>query len=173
MILRKTNAELAPFVHKARRTVVGEISQKKWLFPWTIILCFISLTVGGCGAILSGKQEEPLSLGQSRISTITLADLAGNWEYQEGTVVYALPLNHQGDGTYEWKKGRFHTTSFLNGVWKGTWAQEENDREGGFELHLSDDIKSAKGRWWYTRIGKDHKPLDPGGFFTVRRKEGL
>jgi len=161
------------FVRKALRTVVGAISQKEWLFPWTIILCLISLTVGGCGAILSGKQEEPLSLGQSRISAITRADLAGIWEYQEGTIIYALPLDEHGDGTYEWKNGQFHTTSLSDGVWKGTWTQEENDREGGFELHLSDDIQSAKGRWWYTRIGKDHEPLDPGGSFTVRRKKGL
>jgi|GEM_PF-1220292 len=159
-----------PFVRKALRTTIKEIYVEKPAWPWLIMLCLISLNISGCGAILADKHAKSRPLGQS---TITMADLAGNWEYQEGTVVYTLPLDEYGDGTYEWKKGRFHTTTFSDGVWQGTWAQEENDREGGFELHLSDDNKSAKGRWWYTRIGKDDKPLAPGGSFTLRRMNGL
>ncbi|MDX1412136.1 MAG: hypothetical protein R3351_08255, partial [Nitrospirales bacterium] len=87
---------------------------------------------------------------------------------------YPLTLDQQGKGTYEWQEGRFETTSLSNGIWKGTWHQEGNDREGGFELQLHPDLQSATGNWWYTRIGKDQDPLEPGGSFSLRRvKAGL
>ena len=105
----------------------------------------------------------------SKVAEIQLQDLAGAWEFVTGDIVYPLLLNHKGNGTYEWKDGQFETTNISNGVWSGIWHQLENDREGGFELHLADDVQTAQGEWWYTRIEKDHDPLEPGGTFSLRR----
>ena len=55
--------------------------------------------------------------------------------------------------------------------WRGTWTQPGNDREGGFEVVLSEDGSEAKGIWWYTRVGtKDHiPPRQHGGSYVWRR----
>ncbi|MDQ6735306.1 MAG: hypothetical protein M3Z35_14505, partial [Nitrospirota bacterium] len=37
--------------------------------------------------------------------------------------------------------------------WEGVWQQSGNDREGGFEVRLSEDGMTASGTWWYTRVG--------------------
>ena len=67
------------------------------------------------------------------------------------------------------QEGRFETTALSNGLWKGRWVQLGNDREGGLEARLAKDGMSARGLWWYTRIGNDNDPLEPGGEFTLRR----
>jgi hypothetical protein len=36
-------------------------------------------------------------------------------------------------------------------------------------LKYSGDSPVARGHWWYTRIGKDRDPLEPGGTFTMKR----
>ena len=134
-----------------------------------VMLVMCSFAVWGCPTVPTKK---PVSLPpplEKPLSEVKIHELAGGWEYEEGTVNYQLILDEDGKGTYEWKKGRFETSSLSNGVWKGTWHQEENDREGGFELQLHADLQSAKGSWWYTRIGKDQDPLEPGGTFTLRR----
>ena len=134
-----------------------------------LILVVCSFAIGGCPSVPSKK---PVSLPPSPDPSLThvqLKDLAGGWEYEGGSVVYPLLLDQEGKGTYEWQNGRFQTTSLSNGIWKGTWFQEENDREGGFELKLHQDLQKATGRWWYTRIGDDQNPAEPGGNFSLQR----
>jgi hypothetical protein len=31
----------------------------------------------------------------------------------------------------------------------------------------------AQGEWWYTRIGKDHDPLQPGGTIRMARPSAI
>ena len=96
--------------------------------------------------------------------------VSGLWEYREGDVVYDLLLDQQGNGIYDWQEGQFITAVLTQGQWEGTWVQVGNDREGRFEARLADDGMSARGSWWYTRIGDDTDPLEPGGEFTLQRK---
>lgn len=87
--------------------------------------------------------------------------------------MYDLLLDGQGNGSYDWQQGHFETVVLTQGQWKGTWVQVGNDREGGFEARLADNGLSARGRWWYTRVGHDTDPLEPGGEFTLQRKGRL
>jgi len=134
-----------------------------------VMLVVCSFAVWGCPTVPTKKPVSLPPSPETPLSKFKLQELAGGWEYEEGTVSYQLTLDQEGKGKYGWKKGRFETTSLSNGVWKGTWHQEENDREGEFELQLHPDLQSATGSWWYTRIGKDQDPLEPGGSFTLRR----
>lgn len=96
--------------------------------------------------------------------------LAGTWEYEESGQTILITLNEYGRGTYEWKGGRFITTAFSNGVWKGLWLQQDNDREGEFEVTFPQNATEGQGRWWYTRIGDDTAPARPGGVFQIARQ---
>jgi hypothetical protein len=95
--------------------------------------------------------------------------LAGEWEYEEDGLVVPLRLDRFGNGTYEFKDGRFRTDILSDHHWKGMWAQQENDREGGFEITLSADYSEGEGRWWYTRIERDTAPTKAGGRFHVMK----
>lgn len=97
--------------------------------------------------------------------------LEGRWEIQEEDKSYIAILDPQGNGTYTWKNGTIKTTEFVDGRWKGTWAQTGNDREGEFEVVLSEDGKQAEGVWWYTRVGdNDNIPAKKfgGDYLWVR-----
>jgi len=133
---------------------------------WLVVLA----SVWGCASSVSTSQEKRSPQPPEDLSSIQVSDLAGEWEYEEGNVVYPLTFDRKGNGAYEWKDGQFTTTSVVNHRWIGTWYQRENDREGGFEIQLSGDVLTATGRWWYTRIEQDHDPLDSGGTFTLTRQ---
>ena len=144
----------------------------RFILMFMLVVC--SFAVSGCPTVPTKKPVSLPPAPEKPLSEITIQELAGEWKYEEGHVVYPLTLDGEGKGTYEWKEGRFETTSLSNGVWQGTWHQEGNDREGGFELQLHPDLQSASGSWWYTRIGTDQDPLEPGGSFSLRRvKAGL
>lgn len=129
------------------------------------------LIAGMCGCVATPltPQDTKENVIEQDLNQIRITDLVGAWEYQDGNAVYPLTFDEKGNGAYEWKHGRFVTTSLKNGVWKGSWHQRDNDREGGFEMRLARDLQTADGHWWYTRIGEDHDPLEPGGTFTLRR----
>ena len=137
---------------------------------WSQVILVGSLfIVMGCAEVTPPVSQEigsssiPLSLPQQ------IKDLAGSWKYKDVAGQGIITLNAEGNGVYEWEEGRFETLSLENGVWTGVWIQEGNDREGGFELTFSDDVSIAQGEWWYTRIGKDKDPLEPGGSFSMIR----
>ena len=97
--------------------------------------------------------------------------MGGVWEIQEEDRTYVATLDPQGNGTYTWKKGIIKTTGFKDRKWKGTWHQSGNDREGGFEVLLSEDGNQAEGVWWYTRVGdNDDIPTKKfgGGYTWIR-----
>jgi hypothetical protein len=98
-------------------------------------------------------------------------DVSGEWEIQEADKSYIARLNESGNGTYTWQGGRIMTTGIVDHAWNGTWHQSGNDREGGFEVRLSDDGMSAEGAWWYTRVGgrSDIPPRQWGGSYRLKR----
>lgn len=98
--------------------------------------------------------------------------LAGEWEYEDGATV-TLRLDEQGNGSYSYKEGRFETLRLEKDTWVGKWYQQENDREGGFTVKLSEDYTEGEGRWWYARIGTDHAPTQKGGTFRLSKKASL
>jgi hypothetical protein len=100
----------------------------------------------------------------------TSVDLSGEWEIQEEERSYVATLDAHGNGTYTWQNGRITTTSFDAHRWRGTWHQDGNDREGGFDVLLSADRARAEGKWWYTRVGQQIiPPGEWGGDFTWKR----
>jgi hypothetical protein len=103
--------------------------------------------------------------------SVETADLSGEWDIQEEERAYRAILNRDGNGTYTWQNGRITTTGFADRKWQGTWHQSGNDREGGFELLLSEDGAQAKGVWWYTRVGEKNNipPRQWGGTYELKR----
>ncbi len=152
---------------------VGRGTRVRWSIQHTSLgfLCgLVILNLAGCLSVPTPQGEGALSEEQVRGSSLDFpVDLSGMWEYRQGEVVYELLLDRHGNGPYDWQEGRFETTAVSNGQWKGRWVQLGNDREGGFEAWLAKDGMSARGRWWYTRIGNDNDPLEPGGEFRLRR----
>jgi len=127
-----------------------------------LVACFLAMVslLGGCTSI---QKSSP-------VSPTVETDLTSEWEIQDEGIVYTIKLDRYGNGGYDWQKGRIETTSFVDGKWTGNWIQPGNDREGGFELRLSDDRSEAEGMWWYTRIGeKVFAPGESGGKFKLKR----
>jgi hypothetical protein len=100
-------------------------------------------------------------------------DLSGEWEILEieENKTYRAKLDRQGNGPYTWQGGEFTTTNFHDRRWQGTWKQAGNDREGGFDLVLSEDGTQAKGMWWYLRVGNKGNipPRQHGGNYVWKR----
>ncbi len=95
--------------------------------------------------------------------------LAGEWVYIDGSgAAVRLTLDEQGNGHYDWKDGRFETRTLIDHTWNGRWFQKENDREGGFMVEFSPDFSEGEGEWWYSRIGTDTAPPQPGGTFHLK-----
>ncbi len=111
------------------------------------------------------------SAGTETASGTDAPDLSGTWEIQEEERTYIATLDAQGNGPYTHQGGSFTTTDVTGRVWSGTWMQTGNDREGGFEVRLSDDGATAQGRWWYTRVGfyAGIPPGFRGGDYVFRR----
>ena len=97
-------------------------------------------------------------------------DLSGEWQVQEEDKTYRAHLDLGGNGTYSWQDGRITTTGLAGDRWMGTWQQPGNDREGKFEVVLSQNGTVASGRWWYTRIGtRTNIPAGHGGYYHWKR----
>lgn len=143
---------------------------------WNRVRFLMCYVVGALGivACTGGPPSVPKSGGSAGMAPQTIEELAGVWEYVDSNGSFPLKLDDQGRGDYDWKQGHFETLEFKDGVWKGRWYQVENDREGKFELTFSsDDSPIAQGEWWYTRIGSDSNPLEPGGQFTLKALPGV
>jgi hypothetical protein len=99
--------------------------------------------------------------------------LSGEWDILEveDNKTYKATLDQSGNGPYTQHGGRFVTTKFEDRLWQGTWHQTGNDREGGFEVLLSEDGQSAKGVWWYTRVGDKNNipPRQWGGTYVWKK----
>src|ERR1051325_2719756 len=115
---------------------------------WVLVPLHDSLN----GPIQTASIGEQPSVSRVRPVAKALIDVSGEWEVQEADKSYSAHLNASGNGTYTWQGGRIMTTEIVDHAWNGTWHQSGNDREGGFEVRLSDDGMSAEGAWWYTRV---------------------
>ncbi|MBL8038686.1 nuclear transport factor 2 family protein [Nitrospira sp. CMX1] len=100
-------------------------------------------------------------------------DLSGEWEIieVEDDKRYKATFDKNGNGPYTQHGGRFTTSAISNRLWQGTWHQPDNDREGGFEVILSEDGTQAKGIWWYSRVGKQKNipPREHGGTYHWKK----
>lgn len=101
-------------------------------------------------------------------------NLSGTWEIQEEDKTYRATLDAQGNGPYTHEGGRFITMKLDGRLWSGKWVQTGNDREGEFEVRLSENFLTAEGSWWYTRVGK-YLAIPPGlygGSYFFRKLQG-
>lgn len=97
-------------------------------------------------------------------------DLGGRWTVQETDRSYEASLDADGNGTYTWQGGQIRTTRLEGRTWEGTWHQPGNDREGGFEVLLSEDRTLGQGSWWYTRVdSRKVPPREWGGPYVWKR----
>jgi hypothetical protein len=126
-------------------------------------------TAGGAVAL---NEHASVTLASSN-NHLAQTDLSGEWEILEveDDKRYRATLDKAGNGPYTQHGGRFVTSRFSDRLWEGTWQQPGNDREGGFEILLSEDGKEAKGVWWYTRVGthKNIPPREHGGTYQWKR----
>ena len=140
---------------------------------WVLLSWHESFRNAGGAMALDDRQPSPsLALTASTVAQAA-PDLSGEWEILEveDDKRYRATLDKGGNGPYTQHGGRFVTTQFANRLWQGTWQQPGNDREGGFEVLLSEDGKEAKGVWWYTRVG-NHKNIparEHGGSYQWKR----
>lgn len=97
-------------------------------------------------------------------------DVSGVWDVAEEERTYQVTVDMAGNGTYNWQNGIIYGSKIEGTRWSGLWKQSGNDREGGFTVELSADGASARGRWWYSRVGTQMIP-DPdfGGDYTWRK----
>lgn len=128
---------------------------------------------GGAVTLTDGTQPAPSMTRTSGSANAVVPDLSGEWDILEveDDKRYKATLDKAGNGPYTQHGGRFVTTKFSDRLWQGTWQQPGNDREGGFEVLLSEDGTQAKGVWWYTRVG-NHKNIPPkehGGTYQWKR----
>lgn len=128
-------------------------------------------------AQLGGPLASPAATAGSQklVSTTpaSIPDVSGEWDILEveDEKRYKATLDKSGNGPYTQQGGRFVTTKIENRLWQGTWYQPGNDREGGFEVLLSEDGKEAKGIWWYTRVDtrKNIPPKEHGGTYHWKK----
>ena len=133
----------------------------------SMIAAVAALMFTGCGHRVTSPIAVPAKLSAGDRSV-----LAGEWEYEDGGA-FVLRLDDQGNGTYAFKDGRFETIQLSGRTWIGKWSQKENDREGGFLVHLSADSVEGDGTWWYERIGANRSPSEKGGTFHLTRKTSI
>jgi len=134
------------------------------------VLLHIHESLSGPVQTVSVREHYP-DHSTPRSRTKDQMDFSGEWEIQEADRSYIAQLNASGNGTYTWQGGRIMTTGVVDYSWQGTWHQAGNDREGGFEVRLSDDRMTAEGAWWYTRVGArmNIPPRQWGGNYRLKR----
>ena len=137
---------------------------------WVLLSWHESFRNAGGAVALSDHPSVTLASSSNHLAQ---TDLSGEWEILEveDDKRYRATLDKGGNGPYTQHGGRFTTSRFSDRLWQGTWQQPGNDREGGFEVLLSEDGKEAKGVWWYTRVGthKNIPPREHGGTYQWKR----
>lgn len=162
-------ADLKRTLIPLRETGVLERRQGQWmLLSWHESFRTIQL-----GDPLAQRPTPTASQHQVSTASSPIPDLSGEWEILEveDDKRYKATLDKAGNGPYTQHNGRFTTTKFADRLWQGTWQQPGNDREGGFEVLLSEDGTQAKGVWWYSRVGtqKNIPPREHGGTYSWKR----
>lgn len=141
---------------------------------WTLLSWHESFrTIHLAGPVAQRPAAAPSQHLVSTVPPSSTPDLSGEWDILEveDDKRYKASLDKSGNGPYTQHGGRFTTTKYADRLWQGTWQQPGNDREGGFEVLLSEDGTQARGVWWYTRVG-NHKNIPPrehGGTYQWKR----
>jgi ketosteroid isomerase-like protein len=140
---------------------------------WVLLSWHESFRNAGSAVTLDNQQRSPSLALTASAAAHAAPDLSGEWDILEveDDKHYRATLDKAGNGPYTQHGGHFVTTQFADRLWQGSWQQPGNDREGGFEVLLSEDGKEAKGVWWYTRVG-NHKNIPPrehGGTYQWKR----
>ncbi|WP_455244208.1 nuclear transport factor 2 family protein [Petrachloros mirabilis] len=169
------------------RTVVEDGATRRAVLPlretgvlerrngqWVLLSWHESFRNAGAAVALNDRTSRQVASSLiSDSSHPSTTDLSGEWDILEveDDKRYKATLDKAGNSPYTQHGGRFVTTKFSDRLWQGTWHQPGNDREGGFELLLSEDGKEAKGVWWYTRVGtqKNIPPREHGGTYHWKR----
>ncbi len=162
-------SEVKRTVLPLRETGVLERRAGRWqLLSWHE--SFRSAQLGGPLALPSMAVESQKLVNGAVAAT---PNVSGEWGILEveDERRYTATLDKNGNGPYTWQGGRFVTTKIENRLWQGTWHQPGNDREGGFEVLLSEDGTQAKGIWWYTRVDtkKNIPPKEHGGTYHWKK----
>lgn len=139
-----------------------------WWRIGAVLSMALVLTFLGCHHSVSSRPALP-----DQLPVVDRSILAGEWDYYEDGGAIVLRLNAQGNGSYDFKDGRFETIQFDGHQWVGKWSQQENDRDGGFLVNLSADLTEGEGTWWYDRIGANASPTEKGGTFRLSRKTSV
>ncbi len=168
-----TEVDKRRMVIPLRETGVMERKQDRWI----LVAWHESQRVDGLAAVEPGyAQKHPLHRTADSASQPTSTetyDLSGEWEILEieENKTYRATLDQKGNGPYTWQGGQILTSTFKDRRWEGTWRQAGNDREGNFEVVLSEDGTQAKGIWWYVRVGKQNNipPRQHGGNYVWKR----
>lgn len=142
---------------------------------WLLVSWHESLRAANWPAVAHAQSTAPAPqlVADPGVPRAPAADLSGEWEILEveDDKRYKATLDKSGNGPYTQHGGHFTTTKFADRLWQGTWQQPGNDREGAFELLLSEDGTQAKGVWWYSRVGthKNIPPREHGGSYQWKR----
>lgn len=163
-------SEVKRTVLPLRETGVLERRAGRWqLLSWHE--SFRSAQLGGPPASPSTAAGSQKLVGNAAAAAVP--DVSGEWDILEveDERRYKATLDKNGNGPYTHHGGRFVTTKIADRLWQGTWQQPGNDREGGFEVLLSEDGTQAKGIWWYTRVGthKNIPPREHGGTYQWKK----
>jgi hypothetical protein len=162
-------SQLKRTVFPMRETGVLERRHGTWqLLSWHESFRSAQL-VAPLGSASVASSPPPMSSRQASMPP----DLSGEWDILEveDDKRYKATLDKNGNGPYTQQGGRFSTTTVVGRLWQGAWQQPGNDREGGFEVLLSEDGAEAKGVWWYSRVGnqKNIPPREHGGTYHWKR----
>ncbi|MDQ6735093.1 MAG: nuclear transport factor 2 family protein [Nitrospirota bacterium] len=163
-----TGAESRKMLMPLRESGVLERRHGRWLLvQWHESLERAPETVA-----LGAYAGERLTTASQSKSSI---DVSGEWAIQEEDKTYQAVLDASGNGSYTWQQGTLVTTRLNDGYWEGVWQQSGNDREGGFEVRLSEDGMTARGTWWYTRVGSRSNipPRQWGGGYRWTRLNSM
>lgn len=163
-------AEVKRTILPMRETGVLERRDGRWqLLSW-----HESFRSAGLGSVSGLPPADSRLRHAVEPQTSRKPDVGGEWDILEveDDKRYTATLDKNGNGPYSQHGGRFTTTTIADRLWQGTWYQPGNDREGGFEIQLSDDGAEAKGIWWYTRVGKQKNipPREHGGTYHWKKQ---
>ena len=140
---------------------------------WQLLSWHESFRSAQMNGPLASPSTESSHRATGNAEPLTELNLSGEWEILEveDDKRYKATFDKNGNGPYTQHNGRFTTSHITNRLWQGTWHQPGNDREGGFEVLLSEDGTQAKGIWWYSRVGKQNNipPREHGGTYHWKK----
>ncbi len=149
-----------------RETGVLERREGKW-----ILISWHESSRGAPMRLAAATSESSGTPETAQDTSADTLDLSGNWLIEEEDKSYTARLDASGNGPYTHQGGSFRAVTLQGRRLAGTWQQTGNDREGGFEVLFSEDGNTARGVWWYTRVGTRNNipPKLHGGTYVWRR----